>query len=196
MTAPKPVLDPPFRLARPRDVDAVLPLAEATVPGFVSGLWSRLAEAGESPRDFGRRAQRAFIDDGDTVVADLSGRIAAMLICYPMAEKPNPHVPGMDEMLLPLMTLFAQAAGSWYLHGIATDPAFAGQGLASRLMQTAEAWGRAEGRTRISLLVIDINTHAMAFYERRGYRVTGRAPVVRGCWQTEARDWLLMEHDL
>lgn len=51
----------PFRLAVPDDVRQILPLAKSTVPGFVDLLWSRLADESETPDDFGRRAQAAFI---------------------------------------------------------------------------------------------------------------------------------------
>jgi len=190
------VLKSPFRMATVDDVEAVLPLATETVPGFVEHLWSRLAEKDESPQDFGRRAQTAFIQAGNTIVADISRTVAAMLICHPMADEPNPHVSGMDEVLLPLMALFQRAAGSWYVHGIATAPEFHGQGLRSRLMSIFEDLGRAVGKSSISLLVIDQNTSAIAFYEKRGYSATGSEPVIRKGWKTQAKNWILMEKTL
>ncbi len=119
-----------------------------------------------------------------------------MLISYPMAESPNPHVPGMDEMLRPLMTLFSKAKGTWYLHGIATDPDYFGRGLATRLMDIAEHLGRSAGKPKISLLVIDTNPTAIRFYEKRGYATTAREAVVGKGWQTAAKNWLLMEKAL
>lgn len=186
----------PFRKADLADLKDMLPLAKLTVPGFVEHLWSRLAEDGETVDDFGRRAQEAFIKEGQTIVAELEGRVAAMLISYPMAEAPNPHVPGMDEMLKPMMTLFSKAAGTWYLHGIAAYPEFAGRGLGSRLIEVAERQGRLQGKPRTSLLVIDTNLAAIRLYERRGYVVTATQPVVKKGWQTPASDWLLMEKRL
>ncbi|MCV2870304.1 GNAT family N-acetyltransferase [Defluviimonas sp. WL0002] len=188
--------DPRFRLATDRDLPAILPLARSTVPGFVDELWSRLAGNGETAEEFGRRAQHAFIEVGQTIVADAADKISAMLISYPMASSPNPHVPGMDDMLRPLMTLFQKAQGTWYLHGIATVPDFEGQGLASGLMHVAEDLGRSAGKSRISLLVIDTNLSAIRFYDRRGYATTATAPVVKKGWQTTAKDLLLMEKPL
>ncbi len=186
-------LEPPFRMAALGDVDEILPLAKSTVPGFVEHLWSRLAEEDESAEDFGRRAQQAFINEGNTIVVDVEGRVGAMLISYPMADSPNPHVPGMDDILRPLMTLFSKAKGTWYLHGIASDPQFFGRGLASRLMDIAEHLGESAGKPKISLLVIDNNLPAIRFYKRRGYETTATEAVVREGWQTAAKNWLLME---
>ena len=154
-------LKPPFRMASLSEVDEILPLAKSTVPGFVENLWSRLAEEDETVEGFGRRAQQAFIDNGNTIVADVDGTIGAMLISYPMADTPNPHVPGMDDMLRPLMTLFSKAKGTWYLHGIATVPELFGRGLASQLMDIAEHLGKSADRSKISLLVIDTNQPAI-----------------------------------
>ncbi|WP_167740484.1 GNAT family N-acetyltransferase [Parasedimentitalea huanghaiensis] len=177
-------------------MDEILPLAKSTVPGFVEHLWSRLAEGDETKENFGRRAQSAFINEGNTIVADVDGRIGAMLISYQMADSPNPHLPGMDDMLRPLLSLFSKAKGSWYLHGIATAPEFVGRGLASQLMDIAEYLGKSARRPNISLVVIDTNPTAIRFYEKRGYTTTAVEAVIRKNWKTYAKNWLLMEKAL
>ncbi|MFF7213011.1 GNAT family N-acetyltransferase [Streptomyces sp. NPDC008238] len=52
---------------------------------------------------------------------------------------------------------------------VCTDPAFRGQGLATRLMRAVAARIRARG-DEVFLHVIDTNTGAMALYERIGFR--------------------------
>lgn len=116
-----------------------------------------------------------------------------MLISYPMADSPNPHVPGMDGLLKPL---FGKARGTWYLHGIACAPEFSGIGLAGQLMHIVEGLVRSAGKSRISLLVIDTNEHAIQFYARRGYATTAKEPVIKNGWKTSAKNWLLMEKPL
>ena len=130
------------------------------------------------------------------IVADINDSVAAMLISYPMADTPNPHVPGMDDMLKPLIRLFSKAAGTWYLHGLATAPAFAGQGLGTRLMGMAEDLARRGEKNRISLVVVDTNLQAISFYDRRGYATTASEPIVKAGWDTTALNWLLMEKPL
>lgn len=190
------LLEAPFRNATDGDLEQILPLAKYTVPGFVECLWRRLAGENETADDFGFRAQGAFVAERNTIVADFDGRLGAMLISYPMAETPNPHVPGMDEMIKPLVRLFYKAKGTWYLHGIATYPEYSGRGLASRLMEVAEKLGKSAGKPRISLVVIDTNLHAITFYEKRGYSKTASEPIVRKGWETKAKEWILMEKSL
>ncbi|WP_170394699.1 GNAT family N-acetyltransferase [Ruegeria arenilitoris] len=186
----------PFRLAMPSDIEGILPLAISTVPGFVETLWSRLAHENEPADAFGRRVQNAFIDEENTIVADINGQIAAMLVSFMIAEKPNPFVQEIDEMLVPVMKLYSKVPGVWYIHGIAAAPEFQGRGLSSKLMELAEERAIAAGVFAICLLVVDTNQNAIRFYEKRGYAVTASEPFV-GCGaDTEATQWLLMNKTL
>lgn len=186
----------PFRQAEPDDIMGILPLAISTVPGFVETLWSRLAGKGEAPDAFGRRVQNAFIDEGNTIVADVDGQIAAMLVSFPIANKPNPFVQEIDEMLAPVTKLYSKVPGVWYIHGIATSSEFQGHGLSSTLMVLAEERARAANIFEICLLVVDTNVNAIQFYRKRGYTVTASEPFV-GCGaDTEATQWLLMNKPL
>ncbi len=186
----------PFRLAVPNDVEAILPLAISTVPGFVETLWSRMSLENETADAFGRRVQCAFIDEKNTIVADIDEQIAAMLVSFMIAEKPNPFVREIDEMLVPVTKLYSKAQGAWYVHGIATAPEFQGRGLSSKLMVLAEERAIKAGASEICLLVVDTNQNAIRFYEKRGYAVTASEPFV-GCGaDTEATQWLLMNKAL
>ena len=186
----------PFRFATPDDIESILPLAISTVPGFVETLWSRLADENEPAEAFGRRVQNAFIHEGNTIVADVEGQIAAMLVSFVISKKPNPFVREVDEMLVPVTRLYSKVPGVWYIHGIATAPDFQGSGLSSKLMLLAEERAIAAGVFEICLLVVDTNQNAIGFYEKRGYTVTASEPFV-GCGaDTEATQWLLMNKSL
>ena len=52
-----------------------------------------------------------------------------------------------------------------------------GSGGADALVDEVAAWARAEGADVIQLLVIDSNRRAQRFYERNGFRSTGRTHV-------------------
>ncbi|PSL21842.1 GNAT family N-acetyltransferase [Shimia abyssi] len=189
-------IPPPFRAAKTEDIDCILPLAISTVPGFVETLWSRLSGPEERPEAFGRRVQKAFIDAGNTVVADIEGQVAAMLVSFPIADKPNPCVQEPDAMLVPVTRLYARVPGIWYIHGIATAPAFQGRGLSSKLMTYAEAKARSANVEEICLLVVDTNLNAIQFYKNRGFDITASEDFV-GCGaNTAATQWLLMSKSL
>jgi GNAT superfamily N-acetyltransferase len=46
---------------------------------------------------------------------------------------------------------------------------FRSQGVAGRILEKVEAWGRTKGATSLSLLVEEKNPTARRFYERQGY---------------------------
>ena len=54
-------------------------------------------------------------------------------------------------------------------------PAWRGRGAAPMLADAVIAWARSEGAARLGLWVPADNPRARAFYERRGFRATGRS---------------------
>ncbi len=61
-----------------------------------------------------------------------------------------------------------------HLRGMAVLPEYQGTGLARRLLAEAEAEGARCGRTRMTLDTTEPLERAARFYERNGYRRTGR----------------------
>lgn len=62
-----------------------------------------------------------------------------------------------------------------YLGLLAVEPARQAGGAGSRILEAAEAWmARAWGTRRIRMTVLTARPELIAFYERRGYRRTGR----------------------
>ena len=57
----------------------------------------------------------------------------------------------------------------WLLNDLYVDEANRGQGIASKLMETAESAARAAGATRVFLRTANDNTTAQSLYESRGY---------------------------
>ena len=64
-----------------------------------------------------------------------------------------------------------------YLEAIAVSAAFRGQGIGTVLLTDAEAWGRAIGRSRMALHVLQRNTGARRLYERFGFRLSQTEPL-------------------
>ncbi len=65
--------------------------------------------------------------------------------------------------------------GSCYLGMLTVDPSRQAGGLGRALMARAEELARAWGCRRVRMTVIDSRAELIAYYERRGYRRTGRA---------------------
>lgn len=62
---------------------------------------------------------------------------------------------------------------TWYLGSLAVDPALQNGQAGRRLLAAAEAWVLTRGGTRIRMTVVNVRDTLIAWYERRGYRLTG-----------------------
>ncbi len=71
-----------------------------------------------------------------------------------------------------------------YLGMLTVDPALQGDGLGKRLLTAAEEFARDQmGAERMEMQVFSRRGELLAFYERRGYRLTGeRRPFPYGEW--------------
>jgi GNAT superfamily N-acetyltransferase len=72
-----------------------------------------------------------------------------------------------------------EASRSWHLVSMWVSPEMRGHGLADRLVAAVSDSARADGATRLTLWVTDVNGRARAFYQRMGFRSTGRRQLVR-----------------
>ena len=61
-----------------------------------------------------------------------------------------------------------------YLSMLAVAPAGQGRGVGKFLLAAAEAYGIRHGCTKSKMTVISVRPELVAYYERRGYRQTGR----------------------
>lgn len=68
-----------------------------------------------------------------------------------------------------------QACGSSaYIGMLATDPALQAQGLGKQMLARAESYATVElGATQLRMSVLSTRSELLAFYERRGYMLTG-----------------------
>ncbi|MGD0686975.1 MAG: GNAT family N-acetyltransferase [Streptosporangiaceae bacterium] len=71
------------------------------------------------------------------------------------------------------------ASGSWHLVSMWVSPAARGRGIADDLVAAVSGCARADGAQRLTLWVTDVNARAQAFYQRLGFRGTGRRQLVR-----------------
>ncbi len=65
------------------------------------------------------------------------------------------------------------SAERWYLGALTIDPSRQKEGLGRQLLAAAEAWARARGAGTMRMKVVHLRRTLIAWYERRGYRLTG-----------------------
>ena len=189
-------LEPPFRYATLDDAPSAVDLANLTIEGFAEHLWADLADKGETPREFGLRVHQDFIVKNRLVVADIYGKIAALLIAYRMESNPRSFMPGMHPALQPVMDLHAMVPDSWYIQAVITVPEYRGTGLGSGMMRLAEKLAKASGCKTCSLQVLNTNNKAIRLYKNLGYEILCSKPIVKNGWKNPATDWLLMTKEI
>lgn len=60
-----------------------------------------------------------------------------------------------------------------YLGMLTVEPTIQGAGIGKKLMQASEDFARKLGKTQIEMTVISVRSELIAYYERRGYQLTG-----------------------
>jgi len=62
--------------------------------------------------------------------------------------------------------------GVWYLGSLTVDPALQNAGVGRQLLTAAEQWALERGAKRIQMHVVNVRDTLIAWYVRRGYRLT------------------------
>ena len=140
----------------------IRPAARADVPGVVACLRAAFEpyRASYTPAGF-----HDTVLDHDTATT----RLVEMTVL--VAEEDGGALVGT---IVGTIGYQAVGAGEGHLRGMAVLPDRMGQGIADRLLAAAEAGLRDAGCTRVTLDTTAPLARAIRFYERHGYRPTGR----------------------
>ncbi len=189
-------LEQPYRRAGPGDAEALADLINFAGEGLPFYLWERMAGAGETAWDVGRR--RAKREEGgfsfnNAVVVESEGRAVSCLIGYPLADRLEPiDYDQTPAMFLPLEELERCAPGTWYVNVLASYPEFRGRGYGTRLLSIAEHLAGDSGKRGLSIIVSEANSGARRLYETCGYRQIADRPMVKEDWQNPGERWVLL----
>jgi GNAT superfamily N-acetyltransferase len=104
-------------------------------------------------------------------------RLNESLLREDLAAKPKAHLlTYRDDPSGPLLgTVFLdpQMDGSWYLGLLTVQPDLQNRKLGRALLAVAEDYAKARGASRIRMTVVNTRDTLIAWYERRGYVLTG-----------------------
>jgi ribosomal protein S18 acetylase RimI-like enzyme len=193
-------MTPTVRSARISDASALAVLVDIAGEGAPNYMWGLLAEPGQSTLEIGR--ERARRGEGgfsyrNAIIAEIDGEVAASLIGYRLDDPYN--LTGLDELpelVRPLIRLEAHAPGSWYINVLATFPEFRGQRIGTKLLEVAEAKGRDEGASAMSVIVGSWNEGAARLYAHAGYAQAASEPAILPPGFPHQGDWILMIRSL
>jgi ribosomal protein S18 acetylase RimI-like enzyme len=172
-----------FRPATREDSHKIAELFRISSGGVAEYVWSTLAPEypGLTSLEIGTR--RYAHDEGafsynNCTVAELGGEVIGMLHAFPMEGQPEQEEAGepMDPVLEPYARL--DVPGSYYVSGMAVFPEYRGRSLGTRMLEIAREKARQSGCREVSLLVFEQNEGAVRLYERNGFEIIDRAPVV------------------
>ena len=189
-------LNPPYRRATPEDATALAELINFAGEGLPLYLWGKMAEAGETSWDVGRR--RAAREEGsfsyrNAIVVEAGGQVVACLIGYSLPERPEPiDYDTLPALFVPMQELENLAPGTWYVNVLATYPEHRGQGHGAGLLALAERLAAAANKSGLSIIVSDDNSGARRLYERWGCRQVAQRPMVKEAWDNPGLNWVLL----
>lgn len=180
-----------LRPARRDDAPDLARLGNMAGHGLPLFLWTRTAAPGQDPMEVG--VARAARDGADyswrnAAVVEVSGRVAAAVVSYPIGDTPEP-LDGLGPILRTLQALENRALGSHYVNVLAVYPEFRRRGFARALL--AEAARRAGARP-LSLIVEDTNAAARRLYDDFGFRPLAEVPMEKEDWTSDGDAWVLM----
>jgi ribosomal protein S18 acetylase RimI-like enzyme len=170
-----------FRAATQEDCYELARLFRIASGGVADYMWSRLAPKypGLTPLEIG--ARRFAREEGNfsyknCVVAEQGGAVIGMLFPFPIEEGQEADDEPADPILKPYEEL--EIPGSSYICALALLPGFRGRGVGTKMLSIARKQAHQRGFGTLSLLVFEQNGGAVRLYERNGFKVAGRAPVV------------------
>lgn len=170
------------RQATRADCRAIAELALMAGEGIPAYFWEQSRKPGQDIEDVG--AQNAASDAENfsyrnAHLAIVDNAVAGMLLAYRLADAE--HADDLEDFpvfIRPLIELEQCVPGSFYINMLATYPEYRNQAVGSTLMGLADKLAANAGCSLLSVEVFEQNTGALRLYQRLGYAIVDKRPVV------------------
>lgn len=126
-----------------------------------------IAYRGVGPKA-GWTSEESYIEGDRTSEAALAMQLATQPDGYLLVTPATRHTPIVGCVWLEPLT-----EETWYLGSLTVDPTLQNSGLGRNLLESAEQWATDRGAIKMQMTVINIRDTLIAWYERRGYILTG-----------------------
>lgn len=143
----------------------IRPATLADLPAIVD--LANSAYRGETSRQ-GWTTEADYIEGQRTDLATLTQDLADQPLAVMLTLRDD-----ADGPIIGSVWLEPAEAGVWYLGLLTVRPDLQGRQLGRAVLQAAEAHAAEQGASRIRMTVVAIRDTLIAWYERRGYGVTG-----------------------
>lgn len=163
-----------IRPARPADARTVVPLiiqASKDVAHILTGTQERCKVIAQLAHFFHQPNNRLSYQN--TLIADVDGQAAGMIISYFGADAPRLDQPITAYLhQLGLETVLEKEADNdeWYIDLLAVSSYYSGRGIGSALIYAVEQRAQHLGQSKVALLVDEENTRAHRLYLHLGFK--------------------------
>ncbi len=171
-----------IRPATKDDVNAIARLALIAGEGIPAWFWTRSASPDQAIEDVG--AAR-LLDENENFsyrnahVAQSEGAIAGMVLAYRLPDEEDAEdLNELPGFIRPLVELEQCVPASFYVNMIATFPEYRNRSIGTQLMNIVDDLAKKAGCTLSSIEVFDQNEGALRLYQRLGYTIRDKRPVV------------------
>ena len=174
-----------FHAATVDDARDIASLIAISSDGVAVIEWAEAAVTeGVEPLDIGERTYRD--PDGDyswrnCTIVEKDGKAAGMLLAFgmPKGKARDPRLrPTIDDTNVFAPYMYLEEPDSWYVCGVALYPEHRGQGLGTQLMLLADDQARQNGFEKVSLVAFAQNEGSIRLYQKLGYEIVDRAPII------------------
>jgi ribosomal protein S18 acetylase RimI-like enzyme len=186
-----------IRKASKTDCRALAELALIAGEGIPAFFWTASRQPGQTIEDVGAARLLSETENfsyRNIQVAEQGGAIAGMMLAYRLAEPGQPEeLAGLPDFIRPLIELEQRVPGSYYINMLACFPRYRGLGIGSALMGLVDDQARQQGCNLASIQVFSENKGAVRLYQRLGYALLDKRPVIpHACHPYTCGDVLLL----
>lgn len=178
------------------DCLAIAELAQIAGENMPGHFWADAQQPGQSLVEAGAEIVKSTSDNfsyRNVTLACHDDEIAAMVLAYPLptAAEAAEDLNDFPEFVRPMIELEQCVPESFYVNMLAAFPRFRGQGCGSLLMAEVDKMALAKHCKLISIQVFSSNHGALRLYQRLGFEIIERRPMVASDYHAAA-DVLLL----
>jgi ribosomal protein S18 acetylase RimI-like enzyme len=173
-----------LRAATVEDIPDLAQLAVMAGDGLLDAMYQGAVPSLPTSKILERRLNRIGTTKSyeNCWVAEYRSQVVGCLNAYPMDDEaldpPDPLLLA-DRRYLVEPSNCLDARGTFHLNTVAVLPDYRSRGIGTKLLSLARSRAKDIGLSRMSLIVFEQNTRAVALYERFGFRSIRRSQAAR-----------------
>lgn len=169
-----------IRPANPSDCRVIAEAIAESSAGYAQIGWQQKQEEYQDLDDLIDIGTQRYLEDNqpftwrNAVIASQDDDTVGMMLSYGIDEV-EPGLMDASDVFYPVAM---ELAHSWYICGMTVMPHWRGQGIGSEMLEFARELAADYDYPQLSLIALSENEGAVRLYQRHGFEVIERRPVV------------------